>query len=331
MQGKYNIVEQNDDIPSASVVTEEEAAIADLAEQQHVGSIGMDQYSWTDDYFSNDSSVIAVFDHDQEALHTWAASMISMVIAIFASVAAFISLILTIDDIDLGDSPNAIYWLISSLTIILFSFTGMTTSWIAVCLTKDLEAHTAVTNSGIRHVRVPARNGVTTSTHYSQCVIHIPFEVIDSITVEQMRAKNSNGYLSTVKITTKDTKEDVDLIVSGIPTVNTLKKDFFMPNMHLALEGICEPYQFKKLVLLKMREKCANDNAQSQEEEQPYIRGLVQSARAIVDGGELEVVGLARDPLATSNASSLLETVRELRDELGRYNDAMDAKKVNQI
>jgi hypothetical protein len=204
---------------------------------------------WNDDYFAGNQGIVAVFDVDMDGVQDHHLRATSAAIAMLAGYGAMFALIFW----GSSDNGTGIYFFVF-LGIIISSLTGVTSRLIRPCVESRPPLHVAITQTGVHYVRepTPKRQG---------CVVRIPFSDVRDVVV---RFSDCNRSIMTVDLLTASANE-VDYLVSGIPDSNFRMST--QATIQLTIEGLLEPYIFKKRIL-SMKPKNADTEVEGTNDEE---------------------------------------------------------------
>jgi len=237
---------------------------------------------WTDDFFQEHTDIVAVFDYDPDQLKeikmtetvapcVWflfTATMFGFMCSISLGLPVFVPL----------------------ACVLLFSAGCASVKPMISHLEKTVSdevcvRHTAVTRTGVRHVKqsLPNQPGV----------VDIPFEDILSIKIEQL-----HGFKATaVRLTLASTDDGLEYITSGYCKFEKSQRS---PEIKLSLIGLKEPVRFKKLIMATKDEPSSGRASR-----------LLSRVEAFVDGNH------DADEASKQALSELLMELREFNRSSG--------------
>jgi len=233
---EYSTVATGDDdvlqcsVPVASPVVELSSHKRHFSDEDEAG----DQLSWTDDYFTGAANIVAVFDHDPTALYEHYISGKHEAVCNFWTFFWFLLLCVPVSVVCLSLLPGAVAGFLGTLLAML-AVGGIA---FARSLLKAKypsfsgESHTAVKQTGIRHVLADPK---------AQYEVHIPFDEIVSI---HASCENAVAKIE-IEMASNDGSE---YVIHGIPVFEkTYSGGSWLSK--LVLIGLKEPFRFKKLVM----------------------------------------------------------------------------------
>jgi hypothetical protein len=245
--------------------------------------------SSVDCFFRHRDDIVAVFDYNFTFLRKNQLIECEGAIGLMCFISSmFLMIVFLAND---GQSFDLLFSFLGTLSVSCLCFCGLFRSILATMMPPTPITHTALTTNGVLHATESSSSGTGGAT------LEIPFTDITNV---EVMPEPRNLKIMVVKITTI-ASDITSFVVRGIPcTTQQVRKDGKF--VAILLIGLEEPYVFKKLLDSKLPLR-ATQTAEA-------LEGLVE---------------LTTNILASRNDDS--ETLTQIRDELKRHNDLLEAAK----
>ena len=310
----YHIIASTDRVPGDAISPE--LIVAELATVGNTNHSTLqtdnhtdneDNASWRKDVHHCDNQqedILQVFDYNKQAYHSY------WVYANYTHVMDLALLSTIIAALVVGCMPGIFVWFrILGWTVFFISCALMVTRLHHVLLLQMIRdskvaPYTAMTRSGIKHLQPPSRKSPDGGE------LFIPFHLVQNVDVYVIQNILGDYRVSEVHVCIhKDLRE---ASVKGIPT---FRSDYYGSSQHLpvnlrplprqskilCIKGLCDPYEFQRLVMANAPEGAANQ------------------FQAMLDEAFQK---LLNPQSATTTAKE--QTVLELRDEMRRHNELLE-------
>jgi len=275
---------EEDDVPVAAAVVEHVLMVdnTDFTRGRPEVMMAGGPSCWTDDFFQEHTDIVAVFDYDLDQLKEIKVNETVGPWVVFLTTAAIVGFVWSIY---LG-LPVFVPLACALLFGAAFAIEKPMKRNLEKTLSCKVGVHTAVTRTGVRHVKpsLPNRPGFA---------LDIPFEDILSVKIEQL-----HGFKAiAVRLTLASTDDGLEYITSGYCKFEKSQRS---PEIKLSLIGLKEPVRFKKLIMATKDEPSSGRASR-----------LLSRVEAFVDGNH------DADEASKQALSELLMELREFNRSSG--------------